>query len=170
MNLYQISADAEWLRRLIADAADDPDAADYTAALADVAAALDDAATEVIKQLRNYRASAEALKAESDRLDHRRRQTERAAQRLKTLLLLAMQQARVNRAGHTPFEATRKTIGRPAVIVPDVDAVPDNFVTQRVTRTPDKRKIGAHLRALAEAGEPAPNWVSIGDNETLKLN
>ena len=48
---------------------------------------------------------------------------------------------------------------RESVDVPDAAAVPDEFV--QIERKAKKREIGAHLKALEDAGQAQPNWATL---------
>jgi len=114
-----------------------------------------------IQVIRDLEASAEAVKAEEDRLKKRRRALQNSADRLKDRLAWAMEQrdqeVRETDLGKVRLQqASRRSLN----VQVDAEALPDRFT--RVSVKPDKREIRAALEEgnavaeeVAELKEPS---------------
>lgn len=150
-SLYALTNEFQQLANM--DAGNDED---FAAALADTLDAqsdqLEDKIEATIIVSRQLEADAEACKAEAKRLTERAKAFERNAQACKDRVLWAMETTERKSIKRQLFTITRAA-GRPvAVIDADVDDLPREYVSTKVTRTPDKKLI---LECLKK-GEEVP--------------
>lgn len=100
------------------------------------------------KIVMNYKAEAEAKKAEADRLAAAAKAAENNAERLKATILFFLQSTgrRKEAAGNFQF-SLRDT---EAVQVTDEAALPENFMVTKVSQSPDKKAIKEAIKGGAK--------------------
>jgi hypothetical protein len=129
----------------------DQDLADTIDGLSD----LDEAIAETLREADNAEILAKALGERIKLWQERKRRLEGRADKLKATALWAAEEAGIKTLRMDDFTATIMH-GKQAVVIPDDEAVPDEYV--EVKRYPKKGLIGDALRAGANLA-----WASLGN-------
>lgn len=140
------------------------DGEDISSALAALGDKLEVKAERVAAVLRNFDAEIDALAAEEKRLSARRKSRENAKEHLREYLRRSMEDGGIRRLKCAAF--TAYLTEREAVIVDDESAVPPEYVTEKVTRSVNRRDI---LTAHQQNGECVPGArVVVTNTLTIK--
>lgn len=148
MTLYEIENTYIDLFRQLEDAETDEEAAEAWAALDELGVSLAEKAEAYARVMLNYRAEAEALKAERARLERRQRTLERTAEGLKRRMLEGMERLDLSRID-TSIGRWRLQRNPPSCQVLDPGEVPEAFHVPQ----PDKIDSRAILKHYRETGE-----------------
>lgn len=124
-------------------------------------AVFEDKADGYAKVIRNFEASAEALKAEEQRIGKRRKSYENAAKRLRAALQSAMIVADKRKIKTELFTFSIQA-NQPKLVIDDEAALPDGFKV--VTYTPDK----SGLKKALQAGDEIEG-VHLEASESLRI-
>lgn len=112
--------------------------------------------------IKSYEALAAAAKSEKERIDGIQRMAEKAAQGLKDRLTRAMTEFEVDKIDDPTMRLSFRKSS--SVEVPDVEKVPKNFLTIKVTKAPDKKAIAAYINDFGEVP-----WASIQESKNLQI-
>lgn len=157
-SLYQLTGEFQQLAAMDADNDDD-----FAAALAETLDAqssqLEDKIEATIIVAKQLDADAEACKAEAKRLSERARAFERNAQACRDRVLWAMESTGREKIKRQLFTITRAR-PRPVLAVDDEALIPQKYIVEKISRSPDKKAL---LDAL-KSGDELPG-VHLGESK-----
>jgi len=165
--LYEASGAARELEAMLTEAEGElTEAMDgHFDILAKQAESLPAAIDDVLSLVRDIEARAEARKAEADRLKQRAKRDEAVAAWFKSQVLRTMQAEGLKKLETARWRATvAQPGGKPAMEI--VDAIPEDFYREVVTREIDKDKI----RAALESGQTLPFAMFVPKQPYLKVS
>lgn len=112
--------------------------------------------------IKSYEALAAAAKAEKERIDGIQRMAEKAAEGLKDRLSDAMNLYEVDKIEDPTMRLSFRKSS--SVDIPDLEKVPAEFMTVKVTKAPDKKAISAHIKDFGEVP-----WATIRESKNLQI-
>lgn len=112
---------------------------------------------------KNLASEASAIKEEEITLAERRKRLERKSERLKAILINAMEYDGKKKLSTARFEVTIRYSEK--TIITNIDEIPDEYITMKVERNPDKTAIKAAIKAGQEI---AGAEIEINPSITIK--
>jgi len=165
--LYEASGAARELEAMLTEAEGEltADMDGHFDILARQAESLPAAIDDVLSLVRDIEARAEARKAEADRLKARAKRDEAVAAWFKSQVLRTMQAEGLKKIETARWRATVAQPGGKAAME-IVDAIPEDFYREVVTREIDKDKI----RVALESGQTLPFAMFVSKQPYLKVS
>lgn len=109
-----------------------------------------------------YDALAAAAKAEADRVTGIQKMAEKAAANLKSRIVKGMEACGVDKVEDPTMRLSFRRSS--SVEVPDLEKVPAEFVTAKVVKSPDKKKIKDFITDFGPV-----DWASLNESKNLQI-
>ena len=164
MTLYEIDSRIREILDSIYDAADENGEVgeiDLTE-LKELQAARETKLENIALYAKNLAVEASAIKDEENILAERRKRLERKCERMKSILMHAMQEDGNKKISSPRFEAVLRDSKKTEII--DESLIPDEYMNTKITKTPDKTAIKKAIEAGAEVA-----GAQVVDNTTISI-
>lgn len=164
MSLYEIDTRIREILDSIYDAADEDGEVgeiDLTE-LKELQAARETKLENIALYAKNLAVEASAIKDEENILAERRKRLERKCERMKGILMYAMQEDGNKKISSPRFEAVLRYSKKTEII--DESLIPEEYMTTKITKTPDKTAIKKAIEAGTEVA-----GAKVLDNTTISI-